>query len=172
VRGARYVLAVSRIELETLITAPVERCFDLSLSVELHLHSTASTGERVVAGVSSGLLKLGDQITWEARHLGLKHRLSMTISVVDAPRMFRDELVRGPFRRLMHDHFFEPANGGAMMRDLFEFSSGFPPLDALVLKPHLRRFLLRRNAAIKELAEGDRWRGYVPERASETSSRS
>jgi ligand-binding SRPBCC domain-containing protein len=115
------------------------------------------------------VLKLGDQITWEARHLGLKHRLSMTISVEDAPRMFRDELVRGPFRRLTHDHFFEPANGGTMMRDRFEFSSGFPPLDALVLKPHLRRFLLLRNAAIKELAEGDRWRDYVPERASETS---
>lgn len=77
---------VSRIELETLIAAPAKRCFDRSLSVELHLHSTASTGERVVAGVSSGVLRLGDQITWEARHLGLKHRLSMTISLEDRPR--------------------------------------------------------------------------------------
>jgi ligand-binding SRPBCC domain-containing protein len=164
--AARYVLRVSRIELETLIAAPPDRCFDLSLSVELHLHSTASTGERVVAGVSSGVLKLGDQITWEARHLGMKHRLAMTISVEDAPRMFRDEMVRGPFRRLVHDHFFEPVDDGTLMRDVFEFASWLPPFDALVLKPHLRRFLLVRNATIKELAEGDGWRDYLPERAA------
>jgi hypothetical protein len=41
---------VARIELETAIAAPVERCFDLSLSVDLHLRSAANTGERVVAG--------------------------------------------------------------------------------------------------------------------------
>lgn len=153
---------MSRIELQTLIAAPIERCYDLSLSVELHLRSTASTGERVVAGVSSGVLRLGDHVTWEARHLGLKHRLSMTISAADPPRMFRDEMVRGPFRRLVHDHFFEQADGRTLMRDVFEFSTGVRPLDALVLKPHLRRFLLHRNATIKELAEGEGWRDYVP----------
>jgi ligand-binding SRPBCC domain-containing protein len=160
---------VSRIELQTVISAPIERCYDLSLSVELHLHSTASTGEQVVGGVSSGVLALGDHVTWEARHLGLKHRLSMTISVADPPRMFRDEMVRGPFRRLVHDHFFEQTDGGTLMRDVFEFSSGVQPLDALVLKPHLRRLLLCRNATIKELAEGEGWRDYVPERARTTS---
>jgi len=160
---------VSRIELQTVISAPIERCYDLSLSVELHLRSTASTGERVVAGVSSGVLALGDHVTWEARHLGLKLRLSMTISVADPPRMFRDEMVRGPFRRLAHDHFFEQTAVGTLMRDVFEFSSGVRPLDALVLKPHLRRLLLRRNATIKELAEGEGWRDYLPERARTTS---
>jgi len=79
--------------------------------------------------------------------------------------MFRDEMVRRPFRRLVHDHFFEPINMGTLMRDVFEFSSGFPPLDAMVLKPHLRRFLLLRNAAIKELAEDEGWRDYLPESA-------
>jgi ligand-binding SRPBCC domain-containing protein len=152
---------MSRIELQTLIDAPAERCFDLSLSVELHLHSTADTRERVVAGRSSGVFELGDHVTWEARHLGLRHRLSMTISAYDRPHMFRDELVRGPFRRLVHDHFFEPSEQGTLMRDVFEFTSAVPPLDALVLRPHLRRLLLRRNRTIAELAESDGWRDYV-----------
>jgi ligand-binding SRPBCC domain-containing protein len=152
---------MSRIELQTLIDAPAERCFDLSLSVELHLHSTADTRERVVAGRSSGVFELGDHVTWEARHLGLRHRLSMTISAYDRPHMFRDELVSGPFRRLVHDHFFEPSEQGTLMRDVFEFTSGVPPLDALVLRPHLRRLLLRRNRTIAELAESDGWRDYV-----------
>jgi ligand-binding SRPBCC domain-containing protein len=152
---------MSRIELQTLIAAPPERCFDLSLSVDLHVRSAAHTGERVVGGVSSGVLALGDRVTWEARHLGLRHRLSMTISAYDRPRMFRDELVHGPFRRLAHDHFFEPAAQGTLMRDLFEFSSGLAPLDTLVLEPHLRRFLLRRNEVIRGLAEGGGWRQYL-----------
>lgn len=161
---------MSRIELETVIAAPAERCFDLSLSVELHLHSTAATGERVVAGVSSGVLTLGDQVTWEARHLGMKHRLSTTISAMDAPRMFRDEMVRGPFRRLSHDHFFEPVADGTSMLDVFEFSSGVPPFDALILRPYLQRLLLGRNATIKQLAEGEGWSDFVPARADAASS--
>ena len=152
---------MSRIELETFIAAPPERCFDLSLSVEIHLDSTAHTGERVVAGPTSGLLGPGDTVTWEARHLGRRRRLTVRITAHDRPRTFRDEMVRGPFRRMRHDHRFEPEAGGTRMLDAFEFSSGFPPLDALVLAPHLRRLLLQRNAMIREAAEGDEWRRYL-----------
>jgi ligand-binding SRPBCC domain-containing protein len=155
---------MSRIELQTLIAAPAERCFDLSLSVELHLDSTRNTGERVVEGVSSGVLGAGDEVTWEARHLGRRRRLSMTISAYDRPRMFRDEMVRGPLRRLAHDHSFEPVEHGTRMLDVFDFSSGLPPLDAIVLVPHFRRFLIRRNELIRTLAETDGWRDYLPAR--------
>ena len=61
--------------------------------------------------------------------------------------------MRGPFRRLAHDHLFEPVDGGTRMRDVFEFASGLPLLDRLVLAPHLRRFLRRRNELIKRTAE-------------------
>ena len=90
---------MSRIELTTVIAAPLERCFDLSLSVDVHLESTAHTDERVVAGPMSGVLALGDEITWEARHLGRRRQLAMRVSAYDRPRMFRDELVRGPLRK-------------------------------------------------------------------------
>ena len=142
-----------RIECETLIGAPPERCFDLSRSVELHLEAAASTGERAVGGVTSGLLGAGDTVTWEARHLGRRWRLTVRIAAYDRPRFFRDEQVRGPFRRLAHDHLFEPSDGGTRMRHVFEFASGFPLLDRLVLAPHLRRFLRRRNELIKRTAE-------------------
>lgn len=144
---------MSRIELTTLIAAPRERCFDLSLSVDVHLESTAHTDERVVAGPRSGVLALGDEITWEARHLGRRRRLAMRVSAYDRPRMFRDELVRGPLRKLVHDHLFERHAQGTEMRDVFEFESGFRLVDALVLARHFRRLLVRRNETIKRLAE-------------------
>ena len=77
----------------------------------------------------------------------------MTISEHDRPRMLRDELFRGPFRRLTRDHFFDATDGGTTMTDLFEFTSVFPPADPLIVKPHLRRFLLARNRLIRELAD-------------------
>ena len=59
---------MSRIELETPIDAPPERCFDISRSIELHLEAAADRSERAIDGVTSGLLGEGDTVTWEARH--------------------------------------------------------------------------------------------------------
>jgi ligand-binding SRPBCC domain-containing protein len=143
---------VTVICLETSIDAAPERCFDLSLSVDVHLASTSSTGERVVDGPTGGLLALGDTVTWEARHFGRLRRLTVRISGYDRPRWFRDEMVHGPFRRMRHDHWFEAADGGTLMRDRFDVAV-FPVFDGLVLAPYLRRFLVRRNALIRQLAE-------------------
>ena len=55
------------IELTTLVHAPRERVFDLARSVDAHQISATGTHERAVAGVTSGLVSLGDTITWEAR---------------------------------------------------------------------------------------------------------
>ncbi len=152
---------MSLIQLRTLIAAPPERCFDLSLSVEIHLASTAKTGERVVAGPTAGVLGPGDTIAWEARHFGLRRRLTVKITRYERPRMFRDEMLSGPFRQMRHDHWFEPHEHGTRMRDEFEFTSALAPLDALVLKPHLRRLLLTRNDTIRRVAEGTDWRRYL-----------
>jgi ligand-binding SRPBCC domain-containing protein len=141
------------IELETAVAGPPERCFDLSLSIELHLESTAATGERVVAGRTSGLLRPGETVTWEARHLGRRRRLTVEIAEYERPRHFRDRQVDGPFRRMAHDHWFEPRPDGTLMRDRFEFSTWLGPFDGLVVAPHLRRLLVTRNAAIKTAAE-------------------
>jgi ligand-binding SRPBCC domain-containing protein len=153
------------IELETLIAAPPERCFDLSLSVDLHLDSTAETDERVVAGTQSGVLGAGDSVTWEARHFGRRRRLAVRITQYDRPRFFRDEQITGPFRRMTHDHRFEESGAAATrMHDRFEFATWLPVLDRLILAPHLRRLLLRRNAEIRKAAEGEAWRRYIPAR--------
>jgi len=144
---------VALIELETFIEAPTGRSFDLALSVELHLDSTVATRERAIAGKTSGVLALGDWVTWKAWHFGLPLRLSVQVTEHDRPRSFRDEMIRGPLRRLRHDHRFEAVDGGTLMIDRFEFAV-LPLLDGLVLTPHFRRFLTGRNDLIKRAAEG------------------
>jgi ligand-binding SRPBCC domain-containing protein len=156
--------AMALIELQTFISAPPERCFDLSLSVDLHIDSTASTRERAIDGVTSGVMLLDNTVTWEARHLGWCHRMSVRITGYDRPRWFRDEMIAGPFRRMRHDHWFDAENDRTTMRDSFEFSTRLPLLDALVLAPHLRRFLIARNEFIRDVAESDDWRRFLGDR--------
>ena len=153
------------IQLTTWIAAPPERCFDLSRSIDLHVASTAETGERAIGGVTSGLIGLGEEVTWRARHFGVWQTLTTRITAFDSPRHFRDSMVRGVFTRFDHDHFFAPHDGGTEMRDVFDFTSPLGPLgriaDALVVTRHLRALLERRNQEIKEVAESERWRALL-----------
>ncbi len=154
------------IDITTKITAPVQRVFDLSRSVDLHAASTAQTGECAVAGVTSGLMSLGQEVTWRARHFGIWQRLTSRITAFDPPTHFRDSLVRGAFRRFDHDHFFSQRGEITTMRDVFDFQSPLGILgriaDYLVLARYLRHFLITRNATIKEAAETDDWQRFLP----------
>jgi ligand-binding SRPBCC domain-containing protein len=82
----------------TLIHAPLERCFDLSRSIDLHKVSTARTGEQAIAGVTSGLIGLGEEVSWRARHFGVWQQMTSRITAFDRPAYFQDTMVRGAFR--------------------------------------------------------------------------
>ena len=157
---------MARIELTLAIAAPVERCFDLARSIEAHLHSARGTGEEVVGGRRTGLMELGDEVTWRARQLGLRLHLQSRITAFDRPHHFRDSMVRGPLARLDHDHHFTADGlGGTVMRDVFDFAAPLGPLgrvaEWLWLTRHFRGFLVVRNEALRQLAETDAWRQFV-----------
>jgi ligand-binding SRPBCC domain-containing protein len=156
---------MSIISVEIDISAPATVCFDMARSVDAHLESAVTTGERAVAGVTSGLLNLGDEVTWRARHFGVTQDLTSRIVAFDRPHHFRDEMVRGAFRRIVHDHYFEPVAGGTRMRDVFDFTAPMGPLgtlvDKLVLTAYLRRFLENRAHALKQLAESGAGRRFI-----------
>src|SRR5580658_7797642 len=96
-----------RIELVTSIAAPVERCFDLSRSIDLHMASTNWTGERAIAGTTSGLIDLNQEVTWQGRHFGFRIHHKSRITAFDRPLHFQDCMVRGAFKSFCHDHYFE-----------------------------------------------------------------
>jgi ligand-binding SRPBCC domain-containing protein len=111
------------IDILTSITARPEICFDLARDIDLHVKSTPGTNERAVAGVTSGLIGLDQEVTWEGTHFGIRQRLTSRITAFDRPHHFRDSLVRGAFSRFDHDHFFLPKGGGTIMRDVFNYES-------------------------------------------------
>jgi ligand-binding SRPBCC domain-containing protein len=153
------------IELERFIAAPPERVFDLSRSVDLHVHASGDTEEEAVGGRTSGLLELGESVTWRARHFGLRQHLTSRITGYERPRWFRDEMVRGAFAALVHDHWFDPEDGGTRMRDRFVFAAPLGALgrlaEGLLLRRYMTRLLLTRNAALARIAESDEWRALL-----------
>lgn len=145
------------IKLTMFIKAPIQVCFDLSRSIDIHMESTSQTNERAVKGRTSGLIELGETVTWEATHFGVRQHLTSIITEFEPPNRFVDEMVNGAFKRFRHEHIFELQDGGTLMTDKFDYTSPFGPLgrlaDVIFLQSYMERLLLRRNEYIKCIAE-------------------
>ncbi len=142
---------------ETRINAPVEICFDAARDIGLHCETAARTGERAVAGVTTGLINLGETVTFEAVHFGIRQRLTAKIVEFDKPHRFVDETIQSAFKSLRHIHEFVPAEQGTLMRDTLVWVSPFGILgviaDKIALERHMRNFLIERNSAFKSAIE-------------------
>jgi len=153
---------MATIVVETIINAPIKRCFDLSRSIDLHKLSTAKTQEEAIAGRTCGLIEEGEFVTWRAIHLGIKQKLTVKITKVKSPNYFRDEMVKGAFKSMHHEHIFEEQNGQTLMKDVFVFESplGFigRAFNTIFLTDYMKVFLVERNAVIKQIAEGEGWK--------------
>jgi ligand-binding SRPBCC domain-containing protein len=152
----------------TVIRAPMERCFDLARSVEVHLAGNTHFGEMAQAtgGVISGLIGSGQQVTWRAKHFGVWFTLTSRITAFEPPAYFQDTMIRGVFQSMNHDHFFQPlAADKTEMRDVFRFAAPWGVLgrvaEVAVLHHYMRALLRERNAVIQEIAESQDWRKYL-----------
>jgi ligand-binding SRPBCC domain-containing protein len=145
------------VQLETIINAPIERCFDMARSIDLHVNSMAQTGEQAIAGRTSGLIEPGETVTWRAKHLGVSQTLTSKITAFDYPNSFTDEMTEGAFKSIKHQHLFYAQNGSTLMKDVFVFETPFGLLGRLVnflfLTRYMKNLLVRRNLVIKQAAE-------------------
>jgi ligand-binding SRPBCC domain-containing protein len=146
----------------TVVRAPIARCFDLARSVEAHLAGNVHWGEAAVAaaGVTSGLIDLGQRVTWRAKHFAVWHTLTSEITAMDRPAFFQDTMIDGPFHSMQHDHVFRTlAPGLTEIEDVFRFAAPLPVLgrlvEILVLRRYMERLLRERNAVLKDLAESE-----------------
>lgn len=146
-----------QIELSTHINAPIGICFDLARSIDLHLESTKQTGEQAIAGRTSGLIELGESVTWRARHFGIWQNLTSKITEFEYTNHFTDEMVNGAFKSFRHEHLFFAIGDQTTMKDIFTFESPFGWLgqmaNILFLSSYMQHLLKKRNEVIKMAAE-------------------
>lgn len=164
---------MNKIELTTLIKAPIEICFDLSRSIDLHKISLQQTQEEAVGGVTTGLIGPNQKVLWQATHLGIRQTLETKISKYTRPFFFTDEMVSGIFKSMIHDHFFYSMGDETFMIDHFYYESPLGILgdavDILFLKGYLTRLLEQRNETLKSYAETDKWMEILPVSVDEPS---
>ena len=155
-----------RIELLTPVNAPIAVVFNLSRSIDLHKLSTAHTNEQAIAGRTTGLIEMGESVTWQAKHLGITQTLTSKITACDYPNYFADEMVRGAFKSFIHEHIFTESNGVVTMVDVFTYQSPLGTFgklaDILFLKKYMENLLIKRNGIVKEFAEDEEKWKQVP----------
>ncbi|NMH89401.1 SRPBCC family protein [Flavivirga algicola] len=145
------------IKLQTEIRADIKVCFDLSRNIDFHKESLKHSKEKAIAGKTSGLIELGEWVTWEAVHFGIKQKLTSKLTEFEPPDYFVDEMVSGAFKSFKHEHIFHEKEKETIMIDIFYFESPFGIFgrlaNVLFLKRYMKKLLITRNRFLKEKAE-------------------
>jgi ligand-binding SRPBCC domain-containing protein len=153
------------IRITTWMNAPMERCFRLATSIDLHIASAAQTGEKVIGGATSGLLSEGEFVQWQGRRFGKTFTHTSKIDGWRPYTYFREVMVDGSFVRFEHEHHFALMDDGTRMRDEIRFAVPYGIFGRMaektVLRRHLTMFVRTRNALIKRVAESEEWRQYL-----------
>ena len=104
-------------------------------------------------------MNVGDIVIWEAVHFGIRQRLTAKITEMKRPYMFKDIMVKGAFHSFTHTHEFIEIDNGTIMIDRFNYKSPFGPIgifaDKLFLEKYMRKFIVNRAKALKQIAESD-----------------
>ena len=96
------------------------------------------------------IMREGALIDYKLRVLGMPLRWRTRINVWQPPHRFVDEQIRGPYRQWIHEHTFEPRDGGTLARDLVRYAV---PLDFLVhrwlVQPDIEKIFRHRSEALR-----------------------
>jgi ligand-binding SRPBCC domain-containing protein len=153
------------IHLTTFIAAPIERVFDLSRSISLHKISSAHTNKEAIGGITSGLINKNETVTWKAKHLFKIRYFTTRISEMQSPNFFIDEMQKGDFKSLKHEHHFKKIDNGTIMIDILNFESPYGIIgkwfNKIYLKNLLQKFIVQRNIVIKDYAETGKWKALL-----------
>jgi ligand-binding SRPBCC domain-containing protein len=100
------------------------------------------------------ILREGAIIDYRLRLRGIPVRWGSEITVWEPPHRFVDRQVRGPYRWWVHEHRFEPADGGTLMTDRVEYGVlGGALVNFLLVEPDLRRIWQYRDREIRRHLE-------------------
>jgi ligand-binding SRPBCC domain-containing protein len=103
-------------------------------------------------------MREGVLIDYKLRVRGLPLRWRTRIKVWQPPHRFVDEQLRGPYRQWIHEHTFEPRDGGTLARDLVRYAVPFDFIaHRWLVRPDIDRiFQFRSEALLQQFGKGRR----------------
>ena len=94
----------------------------------------------------------GTFIRYKLRFRGIPFRWDSEITAWEPPHRFVDEQRRGPYRQWIHEHAFEPQDGGTLARDVVQYAvPGGWLVDRLVVRRDIERIFQYRRRKLAEL---------------------
>ena len=97
------------------------------------------------------VMRQGAIIDYKLRIHGVPLRWRTEIKVWEPPRRFVDEKIRGPYRLWIHEHTFEPRDGGTLMRDHVRYAVWFDFVaHRLLVRPDIERIFAFRAQALRQ----------------------
>ena len=111
-----------------------------------------------IATPSPIVMREGTLIDYRLRVRGVPLRWRTRINVWQPPHRFVDEQIRGPYRRWIHEHTFEPRDGGTLARDVVQYAVPFDFIaHRWLVRPDVERiFQYRLEALQKRFGNGGR----------------
>jgi ligand-binding SRPBCC domain-containing protein len=106
-----------------------------------------------------GSIREGTRIDYRLRLHGIPLRWQSEITVWDPPRRFVDVQRSGPYRTWIHEHRFEPRNGGTVIQDQVQYAPiGGELVRRLLVAPDLEKiFRFRRERLERLFGPGTHW---------------
>jgi len=145
------------IKTQTIIEANVKTCFDLARSIDVHQESLKQSQEIAIYGKITGLIELGETVTWEAKHFGFVQHLTSKVTKFESSKYFVDEMVSGAFKLFRQAHIFRENGDKTIMINVLYFESPYGIVgnvaNSLFLKRYMANLLKKRNKFIKNKAE-------------------
>ena len=103
-------------------------------------------------------MREGVLIDYKLRVRGLPLRWRTRIKVWQPPHRLVDEQLRGPYRQWIHEHTFEPRDGGTLARDVVRYAVPFDFIaHRWLVRPDIDRiFQFRSEALLQRFGKGRR----------------
>lgn len=101
-------------------------------------------------------IRAGSLIDYRLRIHGLPIRWQTKITVWEPPHRFVDVQARGPYRRWIHEHIFEPRGTGTVIRDRIRYGVPFDFLShRWFVRPDIERIFAYRTEKMRALFGGE-----------------
>jgi len=115
-------------------------------------------------------MRAGALIDYRLKVRGVPLSWRTRINVWEPPHRFVDEQLRGPYRQWIHEHRFEPSDGGTLATDSVEYSVPFDFLiHDLMVRPDIEKIFAHRQAELSKVFGCESCSGSSPTSCSSSS---
>lgn len=97
---------MTKIKTTTTINSPIEIVFNNSRNIDIHQCSASKINEKAITGRTSGLIEIGETVTWKGKHFGFYIQHESIITEMEFPNYFVDEQLKGHFKASNINTFF------------------------------------------------------------------